>query len=490
MVLTVQALDKFIVICYTILSIKNKVKFIFNCSNSSLTRQKPAGQPVVICACHKVNSINTLIGKQNISLSAFRHAGQVERISKMANLVKVVREFLQRKAGFDELRKALRELEGTESYVMAFAKRFTSPIVGWPFPMHTVAYESTPGRVGGVRGWTRLEMDLERATALLRFASTRAEYCRVELIGGKPDVPDVIGREASDMAAAKGFQTPPPGMPEGDVPIITIEDVVNWLDGIFTFHRSEVELLVDLGFVEPEQVVVNGHDLLRVVIKGQTFLLPDPDKPSPATIRATSYLWRWFGGKDKHTSRLWPKDAMEKGVTEGESVIRFFSRDKNNKYRLIPTEFPGISVVEVFEPGWLEKGGRYKWFTKEKNFVAFGHGDVTREFDAYKKNGESIGLICYTGDDLPGEKFPEGWEFARRLYRALFEASFKEFDVESPRLRQGEKKDNVPFVRLCLKKNPLKEKFWENFQFPFGEIPQEKWTDSTIEQIVKFVQMN
>lgn len=383
----------------------------------------------------------------------------------------VVRSFLKRKAGFDNLRQALAELEGSGSYILAFSKRFTSPVMGWPFPMSSDVERSSPGYVGGVRAWTRLQMSLKEAEALLHYASKNVQYSRIELLG---EGTEVIGRKAHDMTAAKGFHTPRPGMPTGDIPTITVADVAKWLQEIYV-GRTEVELAVDLGFAETEQVVVNGHNLLRVMVGEQSYILPDPAKPDRATDKAVRYLWDSFSGKAEKADQLWPHAEMV--TSEGEVAVNtsYFAGDKEPK-RLIRTKFPGLLVIEVFHPH-----GRYLWFATDPSFDATGSGWTST--DMYETSSGQYLHKGYYRNNLPGEWQPQGWEFALKLHQALSQIERLKFRVTSP-IQWSSSGLTVDF---SIQPSWLHYAVQERFGFIRGEIPARLWSDELVSQVAEFI---
>lgn len=387
----------------------------------------------------------------------------------MASLTEVVGAFLKKKAGFDDLRQALAELESSESYILAFSKRFTSPVMGWPFPMSSDVERSSPGRVGGVRAWTRLQMNLKEAEALLRYASKNVRYCRVELLG---EGVEVIGREAWNMTAAKGFYTPRPGTPLGkDIPTITVADVAKWLRDQAYLGREEVELAIDLGFAETEQVVIKGHNLLKVSVGDQAYILPDPRKPDQATSKAIRFLWSRYSGKAERAGQIWPRAEME-GPDEGEEVAlntSYFAGDKEPK-RLIRTKFPGLLVVEVFHPC-----GRYLWFATDPSFDAAGSGWTSTDGYEIPSTGQYLSKGYYR-DDLPGEWCPEGWEFALNLHRVLSQIGGLKFKVSSPR----QWSTGGLTVDLSFEPRWLHYAVQKEFGFIRGEIPARRWQEKDL----------
>ncbi|MBU6431470.1 MAG: hypothetical protein KGJ58_04085 [Patescibacteria group bacterium] len=403
-------------------------------------------------------------------------SGERKRRIAMNSLNEVVRSFLKRKAGFDDLRQSLAELERSESYTIAFSKRFTSPVMGWPFPMSSDVERSSPGHVGGVRAWIRLQMSIKESEALLRYASKKVQYCRVELLG---EGTEVIGREAHDMTSAKGFHTPRPGMPIGDdIPAITVADVAKWLQETYLgLGRAEVELAVDLGFAETEQAAINGHKLLKVAIGEQAYLLPDPAKPDKTTDKAVRYLWDTFSGKAEKADQLWSHAEMV--TNEGEVAVNtsYFAGDKEPK-RLIRTKFPGLLAVEVFHPH-----GRYLWFATDESFDATGSGYTSSDMYEIAGTGQYLHKGYYR-NNLPGEWQAEGWEFALKLHQALSRIEHLEFRVSSPRHWST----GGLTVDFSVEPSWLHYAVQQQFGFVRGEIPARLWSDELASQITEFIE--
>lgn len=353
---------------------------------------------------------------------------------------------------------------------IAFSKRFTSPVMGWMFPVKAEVEQSYAGHVGGVQAWTGLDMTKEQADAMLWYASKVVPFCNISLMNGE----EKIGRTAWDMSAAKGFSTPNPALPNdiGDIPSITEDDVFGWLSQHKDFlSREQVELSRDMGFSQERRKTVNGHEIVKVTFLNNSYMLPSSDK---ITEKAIQYLWRRYKGKADSSEHLWDKSEMELPLpaSPSEKVKCISGRDGQKYFRMIPNKFPGVIVLEVFNPL-----GRYLWFETDHKFKVNSSGSYTH--DVYVCNDQTLSNGCYS-DKLPGEDYPEGWAFALQLYNKLHE-EWLDFEISRP-LGWSSGYTTVDFKINGNEK--LNDKIQRKMGFCRNEIPQRMWNENTIQKIM------
>ncbi len=361
--------------------------------------------------------------------------------------------------------------------IIAFSKRFTSPVMDWPFPTLNEVEGASPGDVGGVRAWTRLEMDHGEGLVVLRYAMQKVSFSRVELLA---DGNELVGRTASDMRAAKGFSTSRPGLPPDpeSVPVLRVSDVRAWLERSGQcLKRPEVELAVGLGLAARENVAVHGHELEQVTFNGQAYILPalDPDtfEPDPLTAKAVPRLWRRGGVASKAPS-LWPRHEML--TSTGAGVFQGFVGRKKLVGHVIPTEYP-LTVVEVFAPG-----GRYLWFKEDARFQVQEAWMETAHLSV-----EGRRKLLHDGsyhDVLPGEYYPQGWAFMLALYQELQSFPGLKFRVTSPGKCW---RAAGPHINLRLLPDRLRQRFEDKFNLRWGDIMEKDWNDEFVVRIVGFL---
>ncbi len=358
-------------------------------------------------------------------------------------------------------------------YIIALSKRFTSPIMGWPFPTHTEVERSTPGKVGCVYAWTKLQMQEQQAKAVLDYASRKTQYTRVELFGLDEKI---IGRDAWDMTAAKGFYTPSPGLPtKEEIPIITVEYINNWLKEQKYLGREEVELAYQLGLAKIQKVIVKGHNLLKITFNDQSYLIKDPEHLDESTGIALQFLWKRYSGKAKKGGNLWLKEEMEAPI-DGETATRNFSDNEKPK-RVIRTKFPGVIVIEVFH-----HYGRYLWFSTDPKFDASGSGWTN--MDSYITSTGEYLRKGYYRDNLPGDQYPEGWEFALKLYKRLEKIKGLNFKVSSPQFGSY----TGLSIDFYLKPEWLDQKVQAKFGLIRGNILEKNWNEELPDKIAEFIE--
>lgn len=359
--------------------------------------------------------------------------------------------------------------------IIAFSKRFTSPVMGWMFPVKVEVERSYAGHVGGVQAWTRLDMTQKQAEAMLKYASKAVHYCSISLLNGE----ESVGRTAWDMSAAKGFSTPKPSLSNGasDIPGITEDDVFAWLSRHKDFlSREQVDLSREMGFSQERVKNLNGHEIVIVSFLNNSYVLPHSDDKN--TEKAIQYLWRRYGGKAaKAAAHIWAKSEMELPLPTSlsEKVKCISGRDDQKYFRIIPNKFPAV-VLEVFNPL-----GRYLWFETDQMFSVNSSGSYTH--DVYIYNDKTMSNGCYS-NKLPGEDCPEGWEFALQLYKRLHEEGL-DFKVSRP-LRWS---SGYTTVDLKINRNDkLNDKIQRKMGWVRNEIPQRMWNEDTIQKIMSEVQ--
>lgn len=356
-------------------------------------------------------------------------------------------------------------------YILSFSKRFTSPFMGWKFPIAVEVEKSYPGHVGGVKGWVQLDISDEKAIAVAKYASKVVRYASISLLQNGKSIPV---RDAWDMMTAKGFSTPQPDIPHNcdDVPIITEDDVKNYiLSHSLYLSREECELAVDIGF-ESIHSCMNGHDIKIVLVSGNRYILPGCSDPN--TEKVIRHYWANPCGYQRGQLRegivLWERVEMEESVDEN-----FIAGYNGKKYQIIPSKYPGVIVAEVFAPS-----GRYLWFSTEHRFKIAASGMFENDMFFY---GEKCLSNGYYSNTLPGDKCVEGWDFAHELYKVLDE-EWLDFRVSRP-FNCGYADCHVQ-IRINRNEN-LNNRVQRIMGFIREEIPQKMWNQETINKIQDIV---